>query len=167
MESNSYLLILESLQQPQGLFELYSSDEIRNQTGRIPFDSSWEEKGLHPGDGIALKYGIHQSTVRLQLITTRSSSYPLTHDSKGKVKVLTAPVMEGLLECYSYPHTMTSRIGQQILRGEMSGPLEHIILRQVLAADPQAERIRNKVGSYLLAVGDFAQELSTRRLSID
>ncbi len=135
MEHEKYELILRSLEPPHGLIEIYTNDE---------FGSLHEQKNF-AGHGLGIGYKIHLNDARLQLIAT-------TYD-KGR------PFFSFEVDHFLYhSHQEMIGIGKQILRGESTGILESMVLKESFVKDTQAKERRTKIGTSLIALGEFAQE---------
>lgn len=174
IEGDKYDLIVNSLMRPQGLFELYDSTGIGSHLSSITerLDSVSKRYENLREYGLAMKYGIHQDTVRLQLIATTQNSYPLTYTGgtgpdRKKLRVLRAPQVLEELARFSYDHETTVIRGIDICLGKETGPLEHEIFQELKEKDPDFRRVQENIGKYMFVIGHFAQELTKRRLSID
>ena len=170
MNSQTYELMVNSLMRPQGLFEIYDSSVIgHHHWSRIDALESCSrmDKDLIQGYGLAIGYGIHQDTIRLQLIATSYDSFPIVRDAGKPLRTLRAPNMLQELARFSYGHKETTDLSHKILHGEDAGPLEHEILREMKAKDPQFNEVRATIDGYMGAIGSFAEEMALRGLSID
>lgn len=170
MNSQTYELMVNSLMRPQGFFEIYDSSTIGHYaSSRIETLESCSRihKDLTEGYGLAMRYGIHQETIRLQLIATSYNSFPIVRPAGKPLRTLRAPQTIQELARFSYGHGETVNLSHKILRGEDVGPLEHEILQEMKAKDPQFNEARATIGGYMGAIGAFAEEMALRGLSID
>ncbi len=171
MKPDSLVFILKSLERPQGIMEIYRAFEIGERgSARIPALNTCTElvKGYNEY-GLAFKYGVHNTDVRLQLILTHQrSEYPFLRCADGSSRSVAMVEMITELQRFSYTAAELQRIGKGILAGHTLGPLEHAVLQEALSKDHHPGQIKQKVGSCLYALGEFVDQLYlVRELSID
>ncbi len=171
MDENSLELILKSIKHPTGIVEIYRAFEIGERGSvRIPALSTCAKlvEG-HMEYGIAFKYEIHDTDIRLQLVLTHQrSEYPFLRCADGSSKSVAMVEMIDELQRFSYTAKELQHIGKGIQAGHTVGPLEHAVLQEALTKDRNPDQIREKVGSSLYALGEFTEQLyQLREISID
>lgn len=190
MRPESFSLIVQSIEQPGGLMEIYKGHEIGDDPDcTIPLLETCKgffmelqcekEPGITPGNyryrninhGLAFKYGIHHAfseNIRLQLILTRErTEYPIVHGKEGHIHTFHIIEMLGEIQRFAYAPGEIQRVGESIKAGQIAGPLENAVLQEALEKDRNAGERRQTVGNYLTALGEFAEGLLQRELSID
>lgn len=163
MEHGTFQFILETLQQPQGLIEIYHANIGKGPNPRIDKLESCPEAD---GKGLGLKYVITQVNVVMNLVLTYCSSFPPVETDQG-TRYPAHPRVEKELAQFAYSHQQTYEHGLNILKNQDVGPLEHAIFQEILAKDPQHDDVRRIVGGGMVNLGKFAKELSQRGLAID
>lgn len=168
MEQQQLDLILDSLISPQGLFSVYRSGEIgKNPRARFLSPESLKRYDLGEYFGMEMKYRLSCESVCFQLLATSSTSFPYTYDWETmRSKTFRSPDVICELENFSYGHQQVSELGRAILQGQDVGPLEEGILKDCVAQDPLHLQVRSNLGNYFVAIGEFAQRLSKRDLSV-
>ncbi len=91
MQPDSLALILQSIERPTGLMEIYRDFEINDRhNSRLPLLETCAElaKGYNEY-GLALKYGIHNADIGLQLILTHQRpEYPIVQVDRDILRPL-------------------------------------------------------------------------------
>lgn len=164
MAEERYQMLVETLVNPQGFIKLYSSGTFGKHPGAIDAKiESLEKKELAQLCGIGLQYHLRQDDLGLELVAMADSSFPYEFKD-GKVQIWTRPTYLQTLETFQYSHNRALEVGQEILRGAETGPVINEVLKEMLQKDPSGEKVRTKIGDYLVMLGQLGRDMRQRSL---